>query len=116
MIGATIAEGICADNHARHVSSCAAGGERPSAQELPEALLQERLRESPQDPVPKIGARRAVRAPDAEVDAQESLGPLGERRTHVLRRAAYDGGRDEQREFVGELARLEPNFALAQDL
>ena len=78
-------------------------------------MRSERLREAAEDAILQVRPRRAVRPPDAEVDAREAVGSRGEGRAHLARGATQGGRGDQQRELVGELAGPEEDLALAED-
>src|SRR5262245_8477650 len=108
MIGATIADGWSPDNLRAALILAL-------SQELLEPLPQDRLRESAEDAVLKIGARRPIGAPDAEVHTRQPVPAVGEGRAHLLRRAPDRGLGHEQRELVRELTGPELDLALAED-
>src|SRR5215470_2724479 len=117
MIGATIAERSEADNQPplRSDASGARGSHAGLAKELLQPLLEERLGEATEDAVLQIRARRAVRAPDLEVDAHQPVASIREGAAHVLGSASNGCLGYQQGELVGKLPGRQADLTLPED-
>src|SRR5215831_4836277 len=117
MIGATISERLEPDNRPAPRARRGASFARVRlSKELLQPFFQERLRETAKDAVLQVRARRAVRAPDTEVDTHHAVTAVREGVAHLLRRSADGRLGDQEGQLVGKLTGREADLTLSQDL